>query len=263
MSTSINGTTGIDVSAVSSSAITADRTSTDGTIIDLQKDGSSVGSIGSRSNVVSYIVLDPRTSVKGAALIGGSNGTTTGIINPGKNDGDIADAAIDLGSTYARFKDLYLSGGVYLGGTGSSNLLQDYEIGSWTPQFQGSVTNPTVSYSSTVGEYVKIGKLVHVSGRIYVTSSSGLSGNLLIGNLPFTVVCTSSTENSPITVGAAFGSGWTTTNRAPQGGFVNHNQTRATLIGFDSSDPRDGADTRLTILPANAGMIFSITYYTS
>jgi hypothetical protein len=33
------------------------------------------------------------------------------------------------------FKDLYLSGGVYLGGTGAANLLDDYEEGTWTPAF--------------------------------------------------------------------------------------------------------------------------------
>ena len=43
------------------------------------------------------------------------------------------DAAIDLGDETRRFKDLYLSGGVYLGGTGSANKLDDYEEGTWTP----------------------------------------------------------------------------------------------------------------------------------
>jgi hypothetical protein len=33
----------------------------------------------------------------------------------------------------ARFKDLYLSGGVYLGGTVAANYLDDYEEGTWTP----------------------------------------------------------------------------------------------------------------------------------
>jgi hypothetical protein len=36
-----------------------------------------------------------------------------------------SDAAIDLGDSAGRFKDLYLSGGVYLGGTGSANHLDD------------------------------------------------------------------------------------------------------------------------------------------
>jgi hypothetical protein len=39
----------------------------------------------------------------------------------------LLDGTKDLGFTAARFKDLYLSGGVYLGGTGAANLLDDYE----------------------------------------------------------------------------------------------------------------------------------------
>jgi len=185
-----NFTDGITVDKNGGTVITADRASSDGTIIDLQKDGSSVGSIGSRSNVVSYIVLDPRTSVKGAALIGGSNGTTTGIINPGKNDGDIADAAIDLGSTYARFKDLYLSGGVYVGGTGSANYLDDYEEGEYSPTLYGSTTGtgsplPLRSTYDTL-TYTKIGRQVTIGGKLETLGSHSATGVLSL-SLPFTV----------------------------------------------------------------------------
>jgi hypothetical protein len=41
----------------------------------------------------------------------------------------ISDASLDLGAAGVRFKNLYLSGGVYLGGTGSANYLDDYEEG--------------------------------------------------------------------------------------------------------------------------------------
>ena len=71
-----------------------------------------VSKIGARSSVVSYIVLDPRTSVKGAALIGGSIDANTGIINPGKNDGDITDGALNLGTASSRFKDAHFSGNI-------------------------------------------------------------------------------------------------------------------------------------------------------
>jgi hypothetical protein len=82
---------------------------------------------------------------------------------------------------------LTLSGGVYLGGTGSANLLDDYEEGTWTPVFTRSTTNPSYTASQAVGQYVKIGGVVHVQGIIIVSavSSSG-TGNLRIGGLPFT-----------------------------------------------------------------------------
>jgi hypothetical protein len=131
------GTAGIEAlaggtlwaTASATNAASFNRLSTDGPIAYFSKDGTAVGSIGSRSGVVSYIVLDPRSGVKGAALIGGSVDANNGIINPGKADGDIADDAISLGGSSSRFKDLYLSGGVYLGGTGAANLLDDYEEG--------------------------------------------------------------------------------------------------------------------------------------
>ena len=45
---------------------------------------------------------------------------------------------MDIGSSSKRFKDLYLSGGAYLGGTGAANKLDDYEEGTWTPTSGGS-----------------------------------------------------------------------------------------------------------------------------
>lgn len=61
-----------------------------------------------------------------------------------------------------------VSDGIYLGGTGSANKLDDYEEGTWTLSFgygyQGGVTSYSVTsftgYTWT-GRYVKIGRLVH------------------------------------------------------------------------------------------------------
>jgi hypothetical protein len=93
--------------------IIANRLSSDGDIAVFRKDGSPVGSIGSSSGVVSYIVLDPRTAYKGAGLTGASLSTSVGILNPTDKTGAIADNAINLGNDSARFHDFYLGGGVY------------------------------------------------------------------------------------------------------------------------------------------------------
>jgi hypothetical protein len=60
--------------------------------------------------------------------------------NPSTNSA--RDAAIDLGISSQRFKDLYLSGGVYLGGTGAANHLDDYEEGTFTVSFTGATITP-------------------------------------------------------------------------------------------------------------------------
>jgi hypothetical protein len=98
------------------------------------------------------------------------------------------DNSLDLGSSGARFKDLYLSGGVYLGGTGSANKLDDYEEGTWTPTF--ITTSGTVSYTVQSGWYRKVGQLVFLAADVVAscTNSATLES---IANFPFTVGSTS------------------------------------------------------------------------
>jgi len=59
--------------------------------------------------------------------------------------------------------DLTLSGGLYLGGTGSANLLDDYEIGTFSSSV--SASNLT-SYGTFTGRYIKVGAMVHLTGNL-------------------------------------------------------------------------------------------------
>lgn len=68
-------------------------------------------------------------------------------------------------------------------GTGTSELLADYEEGSWTPTDASGAGLTLVSPS---GRYTKIGRLVTVSGFWGVPVNADGS-NLAIGGLPFTV----------------------------------------------------------------------------
>jgi len=70
-------------------------------------------------------------------------------------------------------------------GTGTSELLADYEEGTWTPVFTDS-GGGTYTYGSQVGKYIKIGKLVYVEAAIELTANSG-NGDISIASLPFTV----------------------------------------------------------------------------
>ena len=148
------------------------RTSTDGTIQDFRKDGSTVGSIGVVSGGVSL----------GSGDTGLFFEPVSNEIRPFNTSTNASiDDAINLGNSSKRFKDLYLSGGVYLGGTGSANQLDDYEEGTWTPNaYQGTTT----TYITQTGTYVKIGKLVHILGRLTI-SSLGNGSAQRIGGLPF------------------------------------------------------------------------------
>jgi hypothetical protein len=71
--------------------------------------------------------------------------------------------------------------------TAAANALDDYEIGTWTPTIIGSTTNPVYGTSTAVGDYVKVGDIVHATFLIIVTSVSNVgAGNKSVDGLPFT-----------------------------------------------------------------------------
>jgi hypothetical protein len=160
---------------------TMNRTgNSDGTILEFRKDGAPVGSIGANSG---YMYL-------GSGDTGLYFNSLTNQVYPvsATGGGSNEDGTQDLGRTTARFKDLFLSGGVYLGGTGADNKLDDYEEGTFTPSFGGAGGNPTVTFDVNEGYYRKVGDLVFVQGRMTLSSASGGSGSLEIDGLPFTPV---------------------------------------------------------------------------
>ena len=93
-------------------------------------------------------------------------------------------AIIDLGGSAERFKDLYLSGGVYLGGTGSANKLDDVETGTWTPALTAGSGGSSIVSGTNTATYIKIGQLVFCQIRTTCSSSSG--SRLHLSSLPFT-----------------------------------------------------------------------------
>ena len=77
------------------------------------------------------------------------------------------------------------TGGIYLGGTASANLLDDYEEGTFTPTLITTGTTPTITYTQQQGNYIKIGQLVFCEFSIQGSAYSGGSGNLRVGGFPF------------------------------------------------------------------------------
>jgi hypothetical protein len=66
-----------------------------------------------------------------------------------------------------------------------ANTLDDYEEGSWTPVLGGSGGTSGQTYSSQLGTYVKIGKLVTVSFYIVLTNKGTITTTVQISGLPF------------------------------------------------------------------------------
>ena len=160
-------------------ALRLNRNTSDGEILRFQKAGTPVGSIGVTGGDILYIA-NPDGSDVGFNFDGDNP-----KINPCNGTGSGTDGVADLGWSGGRYKDLYLSGGVYLGGTGAANKLEDYEEGTWTPSISTGGAN--VGYSGQNGQYTKIGREVYVNFQININSltSSG-SGSFQIGGLPFT-----------------------------------------------------------------------------
>ena len=97
-------------------------------------------------------------------------------------------------------------------GTGTSELLADYEEGNWTPTVRYSTSDGDLAYSVQVGSYVKVGSVVTCVGYVLFSESTA-SGDLFIGGLPFTTKNTTNlrgglglfVDNLVLTVGGISG----------------------------------------------------------
>ncbi|MDB4507484.1 hypothetical protein N9064_01180, partial [bacterium] len=113
------------------------------------------------------------------------------IFYPSTSTGAARDNAIDLGDSGARFKDIYLSGGVNFsdanGGQtfsagNAANTLSDYEVGTFTATLKGG-SSGTITAGHT--EYTKIGNTVHCRVAFLDINTTGYSGHLRVEGLPF------------------------------------------------------------------------------
>jgi len=148
------------------------RLSTDGTIVDFRKNGTAVGSIGAAAGNL-YIVSND----VGLNFAGGNDG-----IFPATANGAQRDAAIDLGASSHRFKDLYLSGAVNLTNSTTTAFTQ---VGSNMFQLGTNSGDPTVFYTSG-SERMRIDS----SGNVGIGVSS-LNNPLEVGVTPNTASKTS------------------------------------------------------------------------
>jgi hypothetical protein len=99
----------VEVTTDSNRVMRLNRTTSDGNIIELNKDGTTVGSIGTEGGDLTIGNADTGLQfVNTSQIIRPQNLTTNAAI----------DAQVSLGQSAYRFKDLYLSGGVVFGDTG-------------------------------------------------------------------------------------------------------------------------------------------------
>ncbi len=145
------------------------------------------------------------------------SGTTQfiGVTTHGDDVVSDTDSTDDLGTTSVRWANLWVdaitctnaasisglltaaagvsvtAGGILFPDTADdqadANNLDDYEEGNWTPVVALATGGGTVTYSTQVGRYTKIGRVVYINLQIVMSSLDGNSGAVTITGLPFTV----------------------------------------------------------------------------
>jgi hypothetical protein len=80
----------------------------------------------------------------------------------------------------------------------TSELLDDYEEGTWTPSllFGGAAVSMTYGTNGLTGTYTKVGNQVTAKGWIQLTAKGSSTGVVTIGGLPFTSLGTARTYSS-------------------------------------------------------------------
>jgi len=135
----------------------------------------------------------------------------------------------------------------------ASNVLDDYEEGTFTASLYGS-TSGTGTNVTTTASYIKVGKQVTIGGYFQNVNLSSMSGSTQINGLPFT----SNAETSNYNTGnlALYGFDFT--------GFVTP-YIGNNVTNIDILDSRTGAGWAGLAIPAASGkyMIFSLTYKTA
>ena len=108
----------------------------------------------------------------------------------------------------------------------SSELLDHYEEGTFTPTFGASNGTSTAAYSTQSGKYTRIGNIVHVQIRITLSSlSTGSHSHAWISGLP--IASAERTATSSIICGGMQNSGY---NSFPIAGRTEAGATRIELF---------------------------------
>ena len=112
----------------------------------------------------------------------------------------------------------------------TSELLDDYEEGTWTPAVTSGATG--ITYVAQVGSYTKIGRVVNFSFNLVISAASAAAANFKVGGLPFTA--------------GGFGSG---SFAYDNGTFVNSSTTNMPMIFVGSGS------TEMSFYQGNGGQV--------
>ena len=197
----------------------------------LEIGGSTGGAIGFSDDDVSKFEIYGRDS--DILIFNRTNGKDIAKIKKGGDielsDGNLKVASghgIDFSSTY--------DGSNVAGVSSTSELLDDYEEGTFQPILKRLMTNGVTetnfyTQGTRQGNYTRIGDRVWISARIHWDGGSTGSGTLILTNLPFTVN-TGGANEVPLVVGYRDGLNYTNVT-----GYGSQNMNRFVVTYFDSN----------------------------
>jgi hypothetical protein len=136
-------------------------------------------------------------------------------------------------------------------GTTSSELLNDYEEGTWTGTLKGSVSDPTTPVTAT-GYYTKVGNKVFATIAINNATTTGASGNVSVSGLPFTSAATNNSQGSVMSTFYDFDGGTSLV------ALLGSSTTNVFIM--TSGDDADWNDVLHTV-GSGRSLRFSITYF--
>ena len=170
------GAIGVGTTSPTSGSLTVDKSSFSTPAVDLKTSGTSFG----------QLTLTDTNNLSIGCTTSNHTGITFGSTYLPRYNGSNNNGDVDIGAASFRYKDLYLAGGVVFDavtGSATSNTLDDYEEGTFTPaadSFSGTMT-------FTTARYVKIGKLVHVNFKM-TSDGNGDTDQISISGFPFSAV---------------------------------------------------------------------------
>ena len=172
----------------------------------------------------------------------------------------VADGTHDLGDNTLSWRKVYTDNILFNGDSADANALDDYEEGTWTPQFFDATSGGVqAGVATATGIYVKVGSLVNLTCEINVNSLSGITMGdaVILRNLPFPTKASTSNMYPPIVVGYA--TALNITAGTSLAGYLNSNgSSYGVLTAFDAAGGI--TDLSFTELSDNANLTMSMTY---
>jgi hypothetical protein len=128
------------------------------------------------------------------AATGNAGSAFSLLINPYGGDVSIGNGNVVMATSG---KGIDFSATTSGSGTMTSELLNDYEEGTWVGTLTGGTTNPTVPVTAT-GRYTKIGRVVTVQISFSNVNTVGASGSIGVTGLPFACNNSASSSNGSV-----------------------------------------------------------------